>query len=156
MADHLKYLARSVELAQIALKRGDVPIGAILVNSEGRILCEAQNTIFSEHGLAYHAEAKMLFSNQKILRRNSKGLFLYSSLEPCIMCLSIALVSHLECIAWALNDYWAGGTRSLNFDSNYLKTKRHILIPPISSSLQAKSASLLSSFIPLKTQKNLN
>lgn len=156
MLNHVKYLAYALEEAEEAFQKGNVPVGAILVDSKGTILACAQNTMWTEGGYVYHAELALILANQTYLSENPWAVTLYSSLEPCIMCLGAAIVGRIGRIAWAADDYWAGGTRSYNFSSNYLQAHRCELIPPLSKSLQRESVELMASYLEKRDPDKLH
>ena len=73
--------------AEVAAARGDVPVGAVLVDLEGRILAAAGNRVEADHDPTAHAE--MLVLRAGAARLGAARLAecdLYVTLEPCAMC----------------------------------------------------------------------
>lgn len=82
----LKHLTRCVELAAIALKKGDQPFGSLLVSASGEVLAEDHNRVAGgdhtqhpEFALARWAAANMTPAER------SKAT-VYTSGEHCPMC----------------------------------------------------------------------
>lgn len=84
---HLMKLA--IRHAQAAYRDKEVPVGAVLVDGEGHVLAAAHNRIESLQDASAHAEVECLRKAAK-LRQNWRLLdcTLYTTLEPCPMCLS--------------------------------------------------------------------
>jgi len=80
--------------AEAAAARGEVPVGAVLVDCEGRVLAAAGNRVEADRDPTAHAE--MLVLRAGAAQSGAKHLAecdLYVTLEPCAMCAAaIALV----------------------------------------------------------------
>jgi tRNA(adenine34) deaminase len=73
--------------AEAAGARGEVPVGAVLVDSGGRVLATAGNRVEADRDPTAHAE--MLALRAGTARLGTKRLTecdLYVTLEPCAMC----------------------------------------------------------------------
>jgi tRNA(Arg) A34 adenosine deaminase TadA len=73
--------------AEAAAMRGDVPVGAVLVDGERRVLAAAGNRVEADHDPTAHAE--MLVLRAAAARLGAARLVdcdLYVTLEPCAMC----------------------------------------------------------------------
>ena len=105
MSPHEKYLTRCLQLARDAAGAGCFPAGALVVDGAGRVVAEARRL----PGLLDHAELMTLISCQDWLASQSYEATLYSSLEPCLMCLGAALHAHPRAIVFAAKD----GSRQL-------------------------------------------
>jgi tRNA(adenine34) deaminase len=85
--------------AKAAAERGEVPIGAVLVSPEGRVLAKNGNRILELKDPTAHAEMLVLRESAHA-RGNERliGTTLYVTLEPCAMCagaISLARVARL-------------------------------------------------------------
>jgi tRNA(Arg) A34 adenosine deaminase TadA len=81
-----RFMARAYELAREADKRGDSPIGAVLVR-KGKIIYEYSNSIVTERDVTMHAETGMLSKVTPIFDKATLAeCTLYTSTEPCVMC----------------------------------------------------------------------
>jgi tRNA(adenine34) deaminase len=73
--------------AEAAAARGEVPVGAVLVDGDGGIIAAAGNRVEADRDPTAHAE--MLVVRAGAARFGSKHLTecdLYVTLEPCAMC----------------------------------------------------------------------
>jgi tRNA(Arg) A34 adenosine deaminase TadA len=85
--------------AKAAAGRGEVPIGAVLVSPEGRVLARNGNRILELKDPTAHAEMLVLRESAEALgNERLVGTALYVTLEPCAMCagaISLARVARL-------------------------------------------------------------
>ncbi|HEY1612916.1 MAG TPA: nucleoside deaminase [Rhizomicrobium sp.] len=85
--------------ARAAGERGEVPVGAVLVDTAGAVLAQSGNRIVELRDPTAHAE--MLVLRAAALRLGNErliGTTLYATLEPCAMCagaMSLARVARL-------------------------------------------------------------
>ena len=85
-ATDLSHLERAIELASVAVERGNHPFGAVLVSAEGETLAENMNS-YSVDGGPGHAEANLAReAARKFDIPTLRGATLYTSVEPCSMC----------------------------------------------------------------------
>jgi tRNA(adenine34) deaminase len=95
----------ALEEAKIALKKGELPVGAVLA-TEDRVIIKAHNQVIG-NGLLWHAEFAALqkcddrefLKKQNVKRSDMK---LYTTLEPCFMCYGAAMNFHLNGIVYGL------------------------------------------------------
>ena len=82
-----EYMARAFELAQEALAQGEVPVGCVIVWSDGRIIGEGRNRREADRDALGHAElAAIRMACQTVGNWRLTGAKLYVTLEPCPMC----------------------------------------------------------------------
>jgi tRNA(adenine34) deaminase len=87
MTDHAHYMKLALDMAREAGERGNRPVASLIVR-EGEILGDGQNTIFSDFDPSAHAEIAAIRKVCARLRTlDLSGTTLYSTLEPCPMCL---------------------------------------------------------------------
>lgn len=73
--------------AILAQKAGEVPIGAVVVDSGGTILGGGQNRVIRDHDPAAHAEiVAMRQAGAALENYRLEDCVLYVTLEPCAMC----------------------------------------------------------------------
>lgn len=116
--DHY-YLEIALDEARRAFRSGYSPVGAVLVG--GKTIIGIQQST-REIGNVYHAELKVLLEYQE------KGVIypdvtLFSTLEPCVMCVGMAAVMRIKRVAWIVDDVWAGVSRVYNFKNEYVRTR---------------------------------
>jgi guanine deaminase len=94
-----EFLRRAIQLAtENVLQGAGGPFGALVVR-DGRIVGEAANTVTSSHDPTAHAEVNAIRAAAKALGVFSlAGCQLYSSCEPCPMCLAAAYWARLDAV----------------------------------------------------------
>jgi tRNA(Arg) A34 adenosine deaminase TadA len=83
--------------AEAAAASGDVPVGAVLVDAEGRVLATAGNRVEADRDPTAHAE--MLVLRAGAARLGTARLVecdLYVTLEPCAMCAAAIALARLH------------------------------------------------------------
>lgn len=91
------YMNRAAELAEESVRRGGGPFGAVIVH-DGHIVAEGMNTVTLTNDPTAHAEINAIrMACQDEETYSLHGCIIYSSCEPCPMCLSAL--------------YWAGVER---------------------------------------------
>ena len=101
--------------AEQALHVGDYPVGAALTIN-GELVGQARNSILTETQTTAHAEQKLLSSNSAQLRQliredEAYDICLYTTLEPCLMCLGVAVLHRVTRIVIACPDPHGGATK---------------------------------------------
>lgn len=100
--DFESYMRLALLQAQQALQVGEIPIGAIVVNKQGIVIGEGHNLVESRQTQTAHAELLALTqAAQTIGDWRLQGCTLYSSLEPCAMCMSAIIMSRIEYVVFA-------------------------------------------------------
>ncbi len=82
----LKHLKRCVELAKIALEKGDEPFGSVLVSAEGKVLFEDHNHVASGDHTQHPEFAIARWAAQNMTPEERKMATVYTSGEHCPMC----------------------------------------------------------------------
>ena len=81
------FLRRSFEIARRAMKNGNHPFGAVLVDGDGNVLIETENGYMPSHDGTAHAERLLATQACTTLDAQTlRGATIYSSAEPCAMC----------------------------------------------------------------------
>jgi len=87
MKDYVFYLKRTIELAEQAVKHGNTPFGALLVDHEGNIILEQENIEITENDCTGHAETTLMRKASKLYSKDFLlNCTIYTSVEPCAMC----------------------------------------------------------------------
>ncbi|CDF34768.1 unnamed protein product [Chondrus crispus] len=95
--------------ARRAYSPGEVPVGAVLVCSSGAVLSAAHNLVESLHDPTAHAE--ILCVRRAAAAAGNWRLHdttLYSTLEPCPMCLSALALARVDAVVYAAKDLRLG------------------------------------------------
>ena len=114
MDQYKEAMARALFLANKAREWGDVPVGAVVIDSVGRIIGRGWNCREAEHDPCSHAEIMALREAGKRLNRwNLIGCTLVVTLEPCTMCAGAIVSSRVDRVVFGAWDPKAGAAGSL-------------------------------------------
>lgn len=107
-------MRRALKLARSAGECGEVPVGAVVVDSANNVLGAAANTRHATGDYAGHAEIIALNQAAKTLQnRVLEGCKLFITLEPCVMCAGAILASRVPQVIFAAWDHKAGAAGSV-------------------------------------------
>lgn len=107
-------MAWALEEAAAAGATGDVPVGAVVLGPDGRVLARAANQRERDGDPTAHAELLALRAAAKQLGSwRLDGCTLYVTLEPCAMCAAACVQARLGCLVFAAPDPKAGFAGSL-------------------------------------------
>ena len=112
-----KFMSRAIELSLESVNNGTGPFGAVIVKNE-KIIAEGSNKVTSTNDPTAHGEIVAIREACKQLNNFSlSGCELYSSCEPCPLCLSA--------IYWArINKIYYANTREdarkIDFDDSFI------------------------------------
>ncbi|WP_210508477.1 nucleoside deaminase [Naasia sp. SYSU D00057] len=96
-----RWLARAIELAVDNVAAGGGPFGALVVR-DGEVLAEGQNRVTRDLDPTAHAEVQAIRAACKAAGDFAlPGATLYTSCEPCPLCLSAALWARVDRIVFA-------------------------------------------------------
>jgi len=103
-------MAVALEQARAAAERGEVPVGAVLIDESGAIIAAFGNEVEQDHDPMAHAE--MLALRAGAAWRGAKrlaGCDLYVTLEPCPMCAAAISLARIRRLYFAAYDPKGGG-----------------------------------------------
>jgi tRNA(adenine34) deaminase len=104
------HMELALEEARAAAARGEVPIGAVLVNPAGEVVATASNRTRELSDPSAHAE--MLVIREGAAKLGSERLIdhdLYVTLEPCPMCAAVISYARIRRLYYAAPDPKSGG-----------------------------------------------
>ncbi len=111
------FMLRAIELSVNSANNTGGPFGCVIVR-DNKIIAEGSNKVTSSNDPTAHAEIVAIRDAcQKLNTFNLSGSDLYSSCEPCPMCLSAIYWSHIDNIFYAntRND-----AKKINFDDSFI------------------------------------
>lgn len=104
-----RYMREALNEAKKALVTGEVPVGAVIVSKEGKVLSRAFNRVVTDHDATSHAEVLAIRAASALLKSERlTGATLYVTLEPCPMCAAAAALAKIRRIVWGADDSKAG------------------------------------------------
>ena len=107
-------MAQALLEAEKAYLKGEVPVGAVVADPEGRILSRAHNQPISLCDPTAHAEilairkACRIKGNYRLNR-----CLLVATIEPCLMCMGTAIHARVSMLAFGAHDMKGGAAGSL-------------------------------------------
>jgi len=105
---------KAIALAEKAIATGDVPVGAIIVNSDGELIGSGANEREASNDPTAHAEIVAIRKAASHLQ-NSRldGCTLVVTLEPCAMCAGAIAQSRISNLIFGAWDEKAGAVGSV-------------------------------------------
>lgn len=96
--------------AEAAAARGEVPVGAVLVDAEGRTVAVAGNRVEADRDPTAHAEMVVLRAAAAALgAKRLEACDLYVTLEPCPMCAAAIAFARIRRLYFGAYDPKGGG-----------------------------------------------
>lgn len=110
-------MRRAIALSEESVRTGGGPFGAVIVK-DGVIVSEASNSVTIDHDPTAHAEVNAIRkATQKLGTFDLEGCEIYTSCEPCPMCLGAIYWAHLDRIYYANNRKDAA---RIGFDDDFI------------------------------------
>jgi tRNA(adenine34) deaminase len=108
-----KFMAIALEEAEAAIRKGEVPVGAVIVLDED-ILARAHNSPIALSDPSAHAEILVLRGAAgRLGNYRLTGTTLYVTVEPCIMCVGAIVHARISRLVYGASDPKNGGVVSL-------------------------------------------
>ena len=145
------YMHRAITMAEKGLNNGEFPIGAIIVH-DGNILAENYTQEQTQHRRIVHAEFLVLDAVDQLQPSHPERseMVLFTTLEPCIMCLGAAMTFGIRTIYYALESPIDGASKLI---PHYFDKEEYHLgysIPIIQGGiLREKSIELFKQFVTI-------
>jgi tRNA(adenine34) deaminase len=107
------YMRQALREAAQAQRRGEVPVGAVLVK-DGQIIAAAGNCRENRQDATAHAEMVVIQQACAHLRAwRLTGSTIYVTLEPCPMCAGALIMARVDRLVYGCSDSRAGAVESL-------------------------------------------
>ena len=96
--NHRNYMDLAIEEARKTMNQNiGGPFGALIIDSNGKILSVASNTVLGDHDPTAHAEINAIRkATQTINSHDLSGCTLYTTAYPCPMCLGAIIWSNIK------------------------------------------------------------
>jgi tRNA(adenine34) deaminase len=138
------YMRLALEQARQAGERGEVPVGAVLVQAD-RVLATGRNCPIAAHDPSAHAEIVALrAAGQALGNYRLDDTVLYVTLEPCLMCASAIVHARVRRVVFGAFDPKAGAAGGI-IDAFALKGLNH-RVDAFGGVLEEECGALLSGF----------
>ena len=107
-------MALALDEAKECLITGDVPVGAIILNPEGKVISVGRNTKERDQNPLGHAEVMAITgAADKLGSWRLSDCTLIVTLEPCVMCAGAILASRIPVVVYGAFDEKAGAAGSV-------------------------------------------
>ena len=113
--DDIFWMQHALNLARRAYVIGEVPVGAVLIDSSKQIILgEAWNQVKSKHDPTAHAEILAIqAAADKLQTERLEHTIMYSTLEPCCMCAGALVHARVQRLVFATRDFKSGAAGSV-------------------------------------------
>ena len=146
MQNNEELMRIAIDVARIASQAGDVPVGAIVINSEGVVVGKGFNEREANNDPTAHAEIVAIRSAAARLQKSRlDGCTLIVTLEPCAMCAGAIAQSRISKVVFGAWDEKAGAVGSV---WDVLRDPRSIFKVEVAAGvLETECAELLTEFV---------
>jgi tRNA(Arg) A34 adenosine deaminase TadA len=109
-ADARTPMRRALAEAERAAALGEVPVGAVLLDAQGRVLASRHNRVETDRDATAHAELLALRAGMAARGdKHLEGCDLYVTLEPCAMCAAALALARVRRVYFGAYDPKSGG-----------------------------------------------
>ncbi len=124
MSEDKKFMHRAIELALLAEREGNLPVGAV-ITLDGEVVAEGRSAIWApEFDATRHAEIEALRAVRNDLWDSSDEMNLYTTLEPCLMCFGSILLHRIGRVVFGSSDSYGGAGASLEHLPPYFQERK--------------------------------
>ncbi|MFU8814240.1 MAG: tRNA adenosine(34) deaminase TadA [Pseudomonadales bacterium] len=143
-AQHLPWMRRALELAELAAAAGEVPVGAVVV-LDGSIVGEGYNRPISATDPTAHAEILALRdAASRLGNYRLTGATLYVTMEPCTMCAGALVHARIATVVYGAAEPKSGAVESAAAVLDNPRLNHRVQV--VSGVLADQAAGLLRSF----------
>ena len=127
VGDDLKFMERAMACARQAAELGEVPVGAVLVTENGKLLAEAGNSPIALNDPTAHAEILVMRAAGVVLGNyRLANTTLYVTLEPCPMCAGALVYARVARLVYAAADPRRGACGSISDITRSSELNHHV------------------------------
>ena len=114
---HEDFMRQAIALAVENIKSGGGPFGAVIVK-DGQVVATGANRVTANNDPTAHAEVSAIrVACTKLGTFDLSGCVIYTSCEPCPMCLGAIYWAHIDKIYYGANQYDAA---KIDFDDSFI------------------------------------
>ena len=115
--DHTKFINLALDEAKKAGQKNEVPIGAVVVDSNGSVTAAAHNQVITRADVTAHAEILVLRSACAAANNyRLPGTTIFVTIEPCPMCMGAIIHARVERLVFgAFDPKWGAAGSIYNF-----------------------------------------
>jgi tRNA(adenine34) deaminase len=114
--NHKYFMKEALVEAELAGNVGERPIGAVIVHNN-QIIGRGHAQHKARESEIAHAEMNALLQAERYLFVHARdGCVIYTTVEPCVMCLGAIVMSNIRHVVYALSDKWILPGKMMNID----------------------------------------
>ena len=148
--NHSKYMKMALKQAKKGLKKGEVPIGAVIVR-DGKVIAKAHNMREKSNLATGHAEIIAIErANKAIKSWRLDSCTLYVTIEPCPMCAGAIIQSRIKNIVYGAKDIKSGAHESV---TNLFDLKFNHQVNVITGIMEEECGEIITNFFKTKRKK---
>lgn len=143
-----EYMNTALVYAHKALQKGEIPVGAVLVDPNGAIIARSCNAVEQKQTQLAHAEARVIAcANKKLGNWRLTDCWLYVTLEPCVMCMGLIMLSRVKGVVFGADSPLYGFHLDSQLSCQVYKSSMPIIVSGIKAQ---ESAAVLKQFFKEK------
>lgn len=127
--NRITFMKEAIDQALQSSMDDNFPVGAVLV-IDGKIIDRARNLLNTNSDWISHAEMNLLIKNSSLIKKNRQNnipVEIYTTFEPCLMCLGACALHRISRIVFTLPDNFTGSINAV--DKKLLPVVRHGINP---------------------------
>ncbi len=142
-------MQEALNLARLAQQKGEVPVGAVLIDDANQRIASGYNQVIQNHDPSAHAEVVALReAGIQIKNYRLRNTTLYVTLEPCCMCAGALLHARVKRLVFGARDLNVGAAGSVFNFMNHPAFNHQIQVDE--AILQPECSQLLNEFFASK------
>ena len=111
---HETYMRSALELARRAMREGEVPVGCVIVDEEGKIIGRGRNRRETKRSALAHAEIEAIAEACRTTGDwRLSGAVMYVTLEPCPMCAGAVINARIPKLYYGAKESLSGSCGSV-------------------------------------------
>lgn len=112
--EHSRWMQYALQLAEEASKAGEVPVGAVIIDTEENVVGQGNNRKERDRDPTAHAEIIAIRqASKRSANWHLNHCTLYVTLEPCPMCSGAIVQARLGTLVYGADDIKTGAVRSV-------------------------------------------
>lgn len=146
------YMKLALREAEVAFSKNEIPVGAVILHAQKGVIASRHNLIRTNNDPIAHAEILAIQDAcKKLSSRYLDECTLYSTLQPCPMCIHAIILSRIQKLIFGAMSCKEWGTDGINYGYGCLLN----CIPEIYGEIMVTEATqLLQIFFASLRQRN--
>lgn len=144
-------MVEALNMAKLAFRNNEVPVGAIVVNN-GKVIGRGFNQVIEKNSVSSHAEINAINEAGKFIKNyRLQECDIYVTLEPCHMCAKAIVDARIDTLYFGAYEPKTGAIESIDrfLDRDDLNHKVHFS----GGHMEIESSELLKKFFQSKRKK---